>query len=224
MQVIFADRSDAGRQLAQRLVDYRWQDCLVLGIPRGGVPVGYEISRALNCALDVIVPRKLPIPWSPQAGFGAIMPDGTRVLNEEMVSSLGLSPEQVDRIANQVLVEVRRREARYRGEWPAPVVTGKTVILTDDGLATGYTMLAAIRGLRRHQPREIIVAVPVSPRSTAQAVRQEADKFVVVHVSEAIPFAVAMFYHDFSDMSDEAVRALLERAAEEHRAEQREAA
>jgi len=224
MQMIFSDRRDAGRQLVTRLGEYRGQDCVVLGIPRGGVPVGYEIHRALGCPLDAIVPRKLPIPWSPQAGFGAIMPDGTRVLNREMVASLGLTEEQIARIASGVLAEVQRREAIYRGDRPAPEVAGKTVILTDDGLATGYTMLAAVRALRRQQPKEVVAAVPVGPRSTVHRVRQEADKLVIVHVSDSVPFAVAMFYFSFSDMSDEEVKSYLDRAAREQEGERRQAA
>ncbi len=138
MQMLFTDRLKAGRLLGERLARYRGGDGLVLGVPRGGVPVGYAIARALGGPLDVIVPRKLPIPWNPEAGFGVVMPDGTRVLNEEMVEPLGLSPEQVDAIAARVILEVRRRERVYRDDRPPPVVEDRIVIITDDGLATGY--------------------------------------------------------------------------------------
>ena len=177
----------------------------MLGIPRGGVPIGYEISRSLNCPLDVVVPRKLPVPWSPEAGFGAVMPDGTRVLNEGMVANLGLSEQEIDRIAESVLREIKRREALYRGNQPQPELAGKVVILTDDGLATGYTMLAAVKAVRKQEPASIVVAVPVSPRDTAREVAHEADEMVVLYISDQYPFAVAMFYHDFADMTDEEV-------------------
>lgn len=215
MYTVFTDRNDAGRQLAQRLSHYRDQDCLVLGIPRGGVPVGYEISKALGCPLDVIVPRKLPIPWSPEAGFGAVMPDGTRVLNEEMVAALGLTEAQIDAIARQVVAEVQRREWIYRGARPPPQLEGRTVILTDDGLATGYTMIAGALATRKQRPKELVVAVPVSPRGTAAEMRRVADAVVIVHVSDAMPFAVAMFYHSFTDMADTEVKYWLDRAAAE---------
>jgi len=203
--MVFRDRRDAGRRLAERLVSYRGRDCIVLGIPRGGVPVGREISQTLDCSLDVLVPRKLPIPWSPEAAFGAVMPDGTRVLNEEMLPHLGLSEREVDRIIETVLKEVRRREAAYRGRRPPPELAGKVVILTDDGLATGYTMLAAVKAVRKQEPASIVVAVPVSPRDTAREVARAADEMVVLHISDQYPFAIALFYQQFPDMTDEEV-------------------
>jgi putative phosphoribosyl transferase len=209
MRALFDDRREAGRRLAERLLPYRERDPIVLAIPRGGVPVGYEASRALGCALDVIVPRKLPIPWSPEAGFGAIMPDGTQVLNERMVRQLGLSADEISEIAEQVLAEVRRREKAFRGERPPPEVEGKAAILVDDGLATGYTMIAAARAVRKRGPGAVIVAVPVSPRSSAQEVAREADEVIALHISDEYPFAVASFYGEFPDMTDEEVRSYL---------------
>lgn len=214
MQAIFKDRREAGRALAQRLLAYRGQDCIVLGIPRGGVPVGSEISQALDCPLDVIVPRKLPIPWSPEAGFGAIMPDGTRVLNEEMVRALRLSPSEIGAIARRVLSEVKRRQAAYRGQRPEPELADRTVILVDDGLATGYTMIAAALAVRKQGAKSIVVAVPVSPRDSVAEVEKVADKVVVIHVSDWHPFAVASFYEDFSELSDEEVAEYLRRATQ----------
>jgi putative phosphoribosyl transferase len=216
MGVIFKDRQEAGRQLAQRLLSYRGQDCIVLGIPRGGVPVGYDISGELSCPLDVIVPRKLPIPWSPEAGFGAIMLDGTRVLNAPMVRELGLSESQIDTIAANVLGEVQRRQAAYRGSRPDPVLAGRTVIIVDDGLATGYTMIAAAKAVRKQQPAAVVVAVPVSPRRSAAEVEKVADRLVVIHISNRLAFAVASFYEEFPDMADEEVIEYLSRAAERH--------
>lgn len=210
--VIFSDRREAGRQLAQQLLSYRGQNCIVLGIPRGGVPVGYEISQALGCPLDAIVPRKLPIPWSPEAGFGAIMPDGTRVLNEPMVRELGLSQNEIDSIAKNVLREVQRRQAAYRGNRPEPELANRVVIITDDGLATGYTMIAACLAVRKRNPASIVVAVPVSPRSSAMEVEKAADRLLVLHISDRLAFAVASFYEEFPDMPDEDVARYLEEA------------
>ena len=215
-RMAFTDRKEAGRQLAERLTSYQSEDCLVLGIPRGGVPVGYEIARRLDCPLDVIVPRKLPIPWSPEAGFGAVMPDGTRVLNERMVEDLGLTQMQIDGIASRVVAEVRRRETLYRGLRPEPELAGRVVILTDDGLATGYTMLAAVQATRQRSRKEIVVAVPVSPRSTAREVARVADKLVMLHLSDAVFFAVAAFYYNFHDMTDAEVKQYLDLAASEY--------
>lgn len=214
--MVFTDRQEAGRKLAERLSSYREQDCLVLAIPRGGVLVGYEVARALDCPLEVIVPRKLPIPWSPEAGFGAVMPDGTRVLNERMVADLGLTQVQIDGIVTRVLAEVRRRETLYRGLRPEPDLTGKVVILTDDGLATGYTMLAAVQAARKSSPKEIVVAVPVSPRGTAREVSRVADKLVALHLSDALFFAVAAFYYNFHDVPDAEVKQYLDLAAAEY--------
>ncbi|MFB3881615.1 MAG: phosphoribosyltransferase [Armatimonadota bacterium] len=207
--MLFIDRREAGRLLAERLRVQPFGLLIVLAIPRGGVPVGYEISHALGCPFDVVVPRKLPIPWSPEAGFGAIMPDGTRVLNERMVRQLGLSIEEIDRIAAEVLAEVRRRQSAFRGDRPPPDVTGRTVILTDDGLATGYTMIAAVRAIRKQSPSSIIVAVPVSPRDSADEVARDADQVIALHISDEYPFAVASFYERFPDLTDEEVRRYL---------------
>jgi putative phosphoribosyl transferase len=209
MGILFADRREAGRRLAERLAHCRDRDCIVLAIPRGGVPVGYEVSRRLDCALDVVVPRKLPIPWSPEAGFGAVMPDGTRVLNQPMVRELGLSQRQIDAIAEGVLQEVRRRQRLYRGDRPPAEVVGRAALLVDDGLATGYTMLAALRAVRKRKPACIIVAVPVCPGCSADQVGEAADELITLHVSNELPFAVASFYRLFPDVDDEQIERFL---------------
>lgn len=205
---MFKDREDAGRRLAESYRGPR-DDVVVLGIARGGLPVGYPLAASLGGTLDVIVVRKLPIPGNPEAGFGAIAPDGSMVINEEMLRELRLPQDQVIAIASHVLDEVRRREEVYRGERPFPELKGKNVALTDDGLATGYTMIAAIKMARQFGAASVSVAVPVSPARTAERIKPLADYFHCLHVSDRYPFAVAGFYLDFHDLSDaEALRYL----------------
>lgn len=208
--MIFADRRDAGRQLAEKLLQFGGKDTIVMAIPRGGVPVGYEIAHRLSVPLDLIIPRKLPIPWNPEAGFGAIAPDGTVVLNDEMVSYLGLSPDDISGIEQAVLKEVRRRVREYRGDRPFPDLKGKTVIIVDDGLATGYTMIAAVRAIKKQSPGRVIVAVPVSPESSIDRLKDEADDIVFLVSQKWGPFAVASYYESFPDLTDDEVKALLD--------------
>jgi len=213
MRALFRDRSEAGDRLAERLLRYRDRSCIVLAIPRGGVPVGYEVSRRLDCPLDLVLPRKLPIPWSPEAGFGAIMRDGTRVLDREMVARLGLADSEIDAIGEEVLQEIRRRAAVYRGKRSEPEIAARVAILVDDGLASGYTMLAAIRAVRKQRPQAVVAAVPVTPRSSLEKVARSADETVALYVSDALPFAVASFYRSFPDLTDAEVKRYLEEAS-----------
>ncbi|MHB0912023.1 MAG: phosphoribosyltransferase [Armatimonadota bacterium] len=206
---LFRDRRDAGRRLALRLAEYKERQPVVLAVPRGGVPVGYEVARALDAPFDVIVPRKLPIPWNPEAGFGAVTADGTTVLNEPMVRSLGLSGEEIHEVATEVRAEVLRRTREYRDAKPEPAVGGKTVILVDDGLASGYTMLAAVESVRKHSPSTMVVAVPVAAIGAYRLVAEVVDRLVALIVSERIPFAVASFYAVWRDLTDEEVRSYL---------------
>lgn len=208
MPVLFADRDDAGRKLAEAY-DGPVNDIIVLGIPRGGVPVGFYLAESLGAALDVVVVRKLPIPGNPEAGFGAIAPDGTVVLNDESAYSLRLQGEAIRNIASDVLKEVNRREQQYRGDRPFPDLAGMNVVITDDGLATGYTMKAAINMVRAKEAATVIVAVPVSPSDTVPRIEPTVDYFKCLHVSNRYPFAVASFYHDFHDMTDDEVIAYL---------------
>jgi len=182
---------------------------MVLGIPRGGIPVGHRLAQGLGGGFDVIVARKLPVPHNPEAGFGAVAPDGSLFLNEEMVRHLRLSEDQVHAIASRVLVEVRRRVRTYRGDRPFPDLHGMNVVLTDDGLATGYTMIAAVEMVRKMEAASVNVAVPVSPENTARRVRPLVDYFHCLHVSDRYPFAVASFYLDFHDLTDEEVLSYL---------------
>ncbi len=207
-EAAFKDRRDAGRRLAEKLTGYDGR-AVVLAIPRGGVPVGYEISRRLGAPLDLIIPRKLPIPSDPEAGFGAIAPDGTVVLNEDMVRYLGLSKEEINAIARSVLAEVRRRVREYRGERPLTDLNDKTVIVVDDGLASGYTMIAAVRAIKKQSPRRIVVAVPCSPASSVERLENEGVQVVCLFTQPYGPFAVASYYEHFPDLSDEEVKSLL---------------
>jgi len=206
----FEDRQAAGRALASVLSErYVGVEGIALAIPRGGVPVAFEVAQALEIPLDVVVPRKIPIPWEPEAGFGAVTADGTVLLNEPLVAQLGLTEPQIRQLAAQVKEEVRRRLKVYRGNQPMPDLKGKTAFLVDDGLASGFTMLTAVRSVRRGEPREIVVAVPVSPRRSVKVVEPEADDLICLIVQESAPFAVASFYRAFPDLSDEQVIACL---------------
>ncbi len=209
--MMFRDRRDAGRQLAERLLIYR-HNAVVLAIPRGGVPVGYEVAERLDVPLDLIIPRKLPIPSDPEAGFGAIAPDGTVVLNERLVAYCGLSVEEIERISREVLAEIRRRAREYRGDRPLPGLRNRNVIVVDDGLASGYTMVAAVRAIRGEHPKRVIVAVPCSPESSVEKLEKEADEVVSLAVQPYGPFAVASYYESFPDLSDEEVKALIGQA------------
>ena len=206
---LFRDRRDAGRRLAERLLDYEGRDAVALAIPRGGVPVGVEVAKRLGAQLDVIVPRKIPIPWNPEAGMGAITADGTTVLNESMVRSLGLSKEEIEHAADEVRQEVIRRTETYRAGRAEPEIAGKPVILVDDGLASGYTMLAAIEFLRKQSPSSVVVAVPVASQGAARLIGPKVDELVALIVSERLPFAVADFYLEWRDLTDDEVLAYL---------------
>ena len=206
----FKDRRDAGRQLAAKLLGYRDQHPLVLGLPRGGVPVAYEVARALDAPLDIIVVRKLGAPGQPELGIGAVV-DGDHpesVLNEDVMSILHVSDAYVQREVALELQEIRRRQERYRGGRAPVPIADRTVILVDDGIATGGSVRAALRGLRRSAPRCLILAVPVAPPETIAALRDEAD--TVVCLSTPLAFhAVGQFYDDFTQTSDDEVMRLL---------------
>jgi predicted phosphoribosyltransferase len=215
--VLFRDRADAGRHLLSRLGAYQGRlDVLVLGLPRGGIPVAYEVARGLGAPLDVFVVRKLGVPGQEELAMGAIATGGVRIVNRDVVDALHIPPDVVDRAAAEEARELERREQSYRGERPQPGVEGKTVILVDDGLATGSTMRAAVAALRQQGPARIVVAVPVAAPSTCRELRQEVDEIVCFATPE--PFmAVGRFYDDFAQTTDEEVRELLAtaRAAED---------
>ncbi len=212
MTPIFRDRSEAGRQLAAKASAYANRpNVVVLALPRGGVPVAYEVARALGAPLDVYVVRKLGVPGYEELAMGAIATGGVRVLNREVVDYLHIPPYFIDTVAHQEEEELKRRERLYRGSRPPPDVRGRTVVLVDDGLATGSTMQAAIEALRQQQPARIVVAVPVASRNTCEMIKAHADEVICAITPE--PFlAVGRWYEDFSQTSDEEVRELLARA------------
>ncbi len=217
--MFFRDRHDAGRQLAQKLACYAHvPDLVVLALPRGGVPVGFEVATALHAPLDIFLVRKLGVPGQPELAMGAMATGGVRVLNQEVVDVFAIPEDVIDTVAAEEQKELRRRELSYRGDRLAPAVEGRSVILVDDGLATGSTMRAAVAAVRQQQPARIIVAVPVAAPSTCEELRGEVDDLICVLTPE--PFqAVGLWYQDFSQTTDDEIRALLALAAEGRLAE-----
>ena len=213
MPTAFRDRTEAGQLLAERLTAYAGRpDVLVMALPRGGVPVAYEVARALGAPLDVFVVRKLGVPGHEELAMGAIASGGECVINDDVVEALRIPRHVIEAVSARELRELERRERAYRGDRPAPKVRGRTVILVDDGLATGATMRAAVHALRRLGPVRIVVAVPTAAPSTCEEFRHEADECVCNITPE--PFhGVGLWYEDFSQTTDDEVRDLLERAA-----------
>jgi predicted phosphoribosyltransferase len=209
----YADRREAGRVLAGRLRDYAGRDdVVVLGLPRGGVPVACEVARALNAPLDVFVVRKLGVPGRPEYAMGAIAGGGVRVLNDDAIRQLRISPSAVDAVARAEQMELERRERAYRGARPAVPLEGRIVILVDDGLATGSTMRAAVLAIRRQFPSQIVVAVPVGARETCRTMDDIADEVVCARMPE--PFrAVGLWYEDFDETTDDEVRRIVSPAS-----------
>jgi predicted phosphoribosyltransferase len=211
--MLFQDRTDAGRELAAKLAPYAGQpNVLVLGLPRGGVPVAYEVAQELGAPLDVFLVRKLGVPGHEELAMGALASSGVRVLNEEVVQALGIPDAVIDEVAAQEWEELERREGAYRDGRPGLDVRDRTIILVDDGLATGSTMRAAVVALRQLGPNRIVVAVPVGAAETCAELGSEADEVVCANTPN--PFrAVGLWYEDFSQTTDEEVRALLKQAA-----------
>jgi predicted phosphoribosyltransferase len=209
----FADRTEAGRKLAEQLLHYRDRpDVVVLALPRGGVPVAYEVATALNAPLDVFVVRKLGVPGQEELALGALASGGVRILNEQVINALKLRPDVIDRVTARESEELERREQVYRGDHPARPVHDWTVILVDDGLATGATMRAAVAALREREPARIIVAVPVAASQACEELRREADEVVCAYTPEPLR-AIGLWYENFDQTPDEEVRDLLIRAA-----------
>jgi putative phosphoribosyl transferase len=209
----FRDRSDAGRRLAARLGALRGQDVVVLGLPRGGVPVAYEIAQALGAPLDVILVRKLGVPFQPELGMGAIGEGGVRVIDEEVVRAAGVLPNDLDVVEKREQAELKRRASRYRGTRPGHSLNGRVALVVDDGIATGSTARAACRVARALGARRVVLAAPVAPPAAARELAGEADEVVLLDSPEGF-WAIGQFYDDFTQTTDDQVVALLSRAAE----------
>jgi putative phosphoribosyl transferase len=207
----FRDRTEAGQHLAQLLTRYAGRaDVLVLALPRGGVPVAFAVAQALQAPLDVLVVRKLGLPGQEELAMGAIASGGVRVLNDEVVNSLQVPKTVIDRVAAMEQAELERRERVYRGGRPAPVLRDQTVVLVDDGLATGTTMRAAIAAIRAQQPAQLIVAIPVAAADSLAALPPLVDELICVIAPETF-YAIGLWYEDFSPTTDAEVCALLAR-------------
>lgn len=209
---LFEDRRDAGHRLAEKLQALELKgDIIVLALPRGGVPVGYEIARALDAPLDIFVTRKIGAPGNPEFAIGAIASDGTVVLDDNVVEDLYISDSYIESETERQLTEVQRRLSVYRGDEPPPRIEGRTVVLVDDGVATGATVRASLRALRQRGPARLVLAVPVGPPQTIAELRELADDIVVVDTPQ--PFwAIGRFYRSFSQTTDDQVIQLLEAA------------
>lgn len=206
---MFRNRIDAGQKLASRLQAYRSQpDVLVLSLPRGGVPIGCEIAKTLRLPVDVFVVRKLGVPWNPELAMGAVATGGVRVLEDETVQMLAIPNEDIAKVAAEEEREVERRERAYGGSHIALPVAGKSVILVDDGIATGSTMRAGVAALRKLKPARIVVAVPVAPKATCAMLRKVADEVICLIEAEDF-FAIGDWYEDFSQLTDADVQNLL---------------
>jgi len=208
---VFKDRAEAGLLLAERLRGYEKSGGIVFGIPSGGVPVASEISDGLGLPMDVIVVRKIQIPGNTEAGFGAVGPGGEVIFNERLLGYLGLTKDEVGIQIEKTLANIEKRNILFRSGKPYPTLTGKTVIVADDGLASGYTMLAAVRFIQQKAPGEIIVAVPTGSRATIDLVLDEADKVLCLNTRRGYPFAVADAYRNWYDLSEEEVLGILKK-------------
>lgn len=211
---MFANRVDAGRRLATKLARFaNREDVVVLGIPRGGVPVAFEVARAIHAPLDILLARKLGVPGERELAMGAIASGGARILNRRLIAKLGITEEQVAETIAEQEAELQRREELYRGVRPGIAIQDKTIILVDDGIATGSSMLAAIEALRTLHPNKIVVAVPVAPTHAETDIGNVADEFICLDQPEWF-LSIGQFYEDFSQVDDLEVRALLERSTE----------
>ncbi len=212
--MLYKDRYDAGRQLAEKLLRYKDENPVIIALPRGGVVLGYEVAKMLHAPLDVIVARKLSAPFRPEFGFGAIAPNGIKVLNPESIIYLGLNERDIDEIIRDETVEMNRRIELYRKNSPPIDLNNKTVIVVDDGLATGVSTKAAIMSIKQMNPGKIILAVPVSPPEAADRFRREVDEFLCLNELPGF-YAVGAYYDDFEQITDQEVINLIQKAKKE---------
>jgi len=202
-QPIFESRYDAGSQLATKLGEYKKQPVVVLAIPNGGLPVALQVALALKANLDLVISRKLPIPLTPEGGFGAVADDGTIIFNQEVLKKLGLSDQQINYQVSEVRNDIQQRSLLYRGNRPLSVVNGKIALVIDDGLASGYTMTAAVESVRRRHPKQIVVAVPTASATAVKQVEKLADRVITVVTDFSPRFYVSDFYRYWNILSDE---------------------
>ena len=205
IEPIFENRFDAGRQLANHLVEFYDKNALVLGIPNGGMAVALGAALALKADLDLVISRKIPLPLSPEGGFGSITDDGTMILNEDLVKQTGLTQQQIDYQVAQVRQDIRARSLLYRRDKRPTTLTGRTVILVDDGLASGYTMRAAIASVKNRKPHSVVVAVPVGPENVIEELKKLGNRVVTCAVGTESVFYVSDYYRSWYDVSDEDV-------------------
>jgi putative phosphoribosyl transferase len=198
----FENRYDAGRKLAEKLSDYAGKSVVVLGIPNGGVAVALGVALSLEADLDLVISRKIPLPLNPEGGFGSVTDDGTTIFDEEIIRQAGLSESQINYQVNKVRSDIRHRSLLYHADRPPVSISGRTVIVVDDGLASGYTMRAAIESLRHRKPAQVVAAVPVGPEPVVTALREVADRVVTCVVSRETRFYVADYYRYWHDITD----------------------
>ena len=210
----FHDRKDAGQQLAAQLLGYTAQHPIILALPRGGVPVGYEVAKALRAPLDVWVVRKLGLPWQPEVGFGAVAEGGLVHLNRDILENVKLSEDEVEAAIEEQRREVEGRVRRFRRGLPPPQLAGRTVIVVDDGIATGGTVRVALRAIGDQQPKQTILAIPVAPAATVRALEPEVARVVCIRAPHDL-HAIGQWYDDFSQVPDDEVIRLLDRARRE---------
>ncbi len=214
---LFENRYDAGSKLATKLTEYKNQGVVVLAVPNGGVPVAVPIALSLDVELDIVVARKLPIPLLPEGGFGAVADDGTTIFNREILDSIHLDEHQINFQVNRVRENIRQRSLAYRNNRTLAVLKGKTAILVDDGLASGYTMLAAVESVKRRQPSRIVVAVPAASEAAVRVVEKSANRVITVETSHAPKFYIADYYRYWNDLTeDEGVRCFKDWQARRH--------
>lgn len=207
----FDDRADAGRRLAAKLTHHRGKDLVVLGLPRGGVPVAFEVARALGATLDVWIVRKIGAPSQPELGIGAVSEGGALFLDHKIADAVGVTEAEIGRVVEREKAEVERRVRRFRGHRPAPDLRERTVIVVDDGIATGGTVRAALQSIRRQAPRRLVLAVPVAAAQTVATLRTEVDELVCLHAPPDLG-SIGAFYWNFNQTEDEEVLRHLESA------------